>query len=511
MKTKLHRSWQLLDIRHKITIFTDTVLLIIILACILCAWIVRVYVVDFYKIMESNSRNGKLIQTLENEQNAFEEYIRRPSVEKQEILNGAMDEAQESVQGLILDYVRLGERIYAKTCSIQNSYEVYQKKRDALLNLMDEDEDPEYVSKLYEVYDMQSYLLNYARILMNESVKNGNATYHREFPWMIGVPLATICVTLLLFYLVIRLANMMNASIVLPVVKLADASRKIAANEFHIDDIKVENQDEIGDMVNAFNKMKLAMSSYIQTLEEKRAALDKLHEKEVERLEMERRLETAKIKLLQSQINPHFLFNTLNVIGGMANLEDADITEKMIKALSDLFRYTLNNEQSEVPLSREVKVINDYMYLQHMRFGVRISYKITCQADAEKIMVPVFTLQPLVENAIIHGLSPKVEGGRIKIRICERDESCMIIVADNGIGMKQETLCHLRERTLQEDEVDLGIGFANVYRRIKAMYPDGEIDLFSKENKGTIIRITIPWKSVEEGAALAQERKEEGL
>lgn len=107
MKTKLHRSWQLLDIRHKITIFTDTILLIIILACILCAWIVRVYVVDFYKIMESNSRNGKLIQTLENEQNAFEEYIRRPSVEKQEILNGAMDEAQESVQGLILDYVRL--------------------------------------------------------------------------------------------------------------------------------------------------------------------------------------------------------------------------------------------------------------------------------------------------------------------------------------------------------------------------------------------------------------------
>lgn len=507
MRQKLHWSWQSLDIKYKITAFTDAVLLIIVLACILCAWIVRVFVVDIYKIMESNSRTGYLVQILENEQSAFEDYVRRPSGEKQEALVQAMNETQEAVQGLILDYVRLGERLYAKTCSIQNSYEVYQKKRDAFLGMADT--DPEYVSRLYEIYDMQSYLLDYSRTLMNESVKDGNAAYQRKFPWMVGVPIAIICITLLLFYLVIRLASMMNASIVLPVIRLADASRKIAANEFYIDDVRVENQDEIGDMVNAFNKMKQAMNSYIQTLVEKRDALDRLHEKEVERLEMERRLETAKMELLQSQINPHFLFNTLNVIGGMANLEDADITEKMIKALSDLFRYTLNNEQPEVPLSRELKVINDYMYLQHMRFGVRISYQIMCQADAEKIMVPAFTLQPLVENAIIHGLSPKVEGGRIKIRICERNESFLIIVADNGIGMNTETLLHLKEQTLKKDEADLGIGFANVYKRIKAMYPNGEVELFSKENKGTIIRITLPQRHAEGGAVQSPKTEEE--
>lgn len=237
--------------------------------------------------------------------------------------------------------------------------------------------------------------------------------------------------------------------------------------------------------------MKYATGQYIQTLEEKRIALDKLYEKEVERLEMEKRLETAKMELLQGQINPHFLFNTLNVIGGMANLEEAEITEKMIKTLSDLFRYTLKNDQPVVPLTRELKVIEDYMYLQHMRFGARISYKISCEVDAEKIMVPTFTFQPLVENAIIHGLSPKVEGGKIKIRIWERKGIRTMMVADNGIGMPEATLCKLREEISKNEGRDMGIGFANVSRRMKAMYPEAKIEIFSKEHRGTVIKIQI--------------------
>lgn len=489
MKHKPELHWRSLAIKQKLKAFTGAVLLIIVMACVLDAWVVKFSLVDFYQILEENSRNSELVRTMEEEAAAFENYVKHPDEEKKSGLDEIMDRTSEAVKNLPLNYNSMGKALYAKTWSVQNSYEVYCEKRNRLLEM--DEENPEYISTLYEVYDMQAYLQDYAQSVMIEGVEMGNATYHEKYPWMLGVPVVIIVLTLLFLYGIIKLADMMNRSIIWPVIELAEASRKIAANEFYIPDIEVETQDEIGELVHAFNKMKFATGRYIQTLEEKRIALDKLYEKEVERLEMSRRLETAKMELLQSQINPHFLFNTLNVIGGMANLEDADITEKMIKTLSDLFRYTLKNDQPVVPLSRELRVIEDYMYLQHMRFGARISYKISCEVDAEKIMVPTFTFQPLVENAIIHGLTPKVEGGRIKIHMWERHGILTMLVADNGVGMPGEILHKLREETSQSTGEDMGIGFANVYRRMKAMYPESQIEIFSKENKGTVVRIQI--------------------
>lgn len=137
------------------------------------------------------------------------------------------------------------------------------------------------------------------------------------------------------------MAALMKETIMAPIFKLVHASQKIAANDFFIRDVEVDNKDELGELVRAFNKMKYATGEYIQALEEKRKTLDLLHEEELEKLETEKRLEMTKLELLKSQINPHFLFNTLNVIGGMASLEEAETTEKMIRALSALFRYNL--------------------------------------------------------------------------------------------------------------------------------------------------------------------------
>ena len=195
--------------------------------------------------------------------------------------------------------------------------------------------------------------------------------------------------------------------------------------------------------------------------------------------------------LFRSQINPHFLFNTLNVIGGMANLEDAVITEKMIKALSSLFRYNLKTPEEEVPLAKELKVVEDYMYLQQMRFGSRIAYQVTCSVDQEKVLVPTFTFQPLVENAIIHGLSPKEEGGKIRIRIWQSEEMLYIVIGDTGVGMDEEKLRNLREE-LQKKDGKTGIGLGNIYKRIYAMYQGSSVNVYSRKNAGTVIKIRIP-------------------
>ena len=211
-------------------------------------------------------------------------------------------------------------------------------------------------------------------------------------------------------------------------------------------------------------------------LEERRKALDLYHAEEMEKLEMAGRLDAMELDLLKSQINPHFLFNTLNVIGGMANLEGAETTEAMIQSLSHLFRYNLKTPEENVSLARELKVVRDYMFIQQKRFGDRITYEIDCQTDAESVLVPTFTFQPLVENAIIHGLASKEEGGHILIRVKERQSQICIAVADNGRGMDQEALRTLRQRLKGEEAGQAGrvsIGVFNIYKRIHAMYADG--------------------------------------
>ena len=293
------------------------------------------------------------------------------------------------------------------------------------------------------------------------------------------------------------MAALMQQTMISPILKLVHASQKIAANDFFIEDVQVENEDELGELVRAFNKMKFATGEYIMALEEKRKTLDLLHEEELEKLETEKRLEMIKLELLKSQINPHFLFNTLNVIGGMASLEDAETTEKMIHALSALFRYNLKNQETEVPLEQELKIAEDYMYLQQMRFGERISYRKDCSVDPGKVIVPAFTFQPLVENAIIHGLSKKEEGGTIRVHVFRQGELLCITIGDDGLGMEEEALAHLREE-LEKEEGKTGIGLGNVYRRIRAMYQDGDVQIYSRKNTGTVIRIQIRYKEMGE-------------
>ena len=363
MRKKIEQAWNSQTIRHKILLFTGGVLLIIVLSCILDAWIVRFSMVDFHRILEMNAQNGELVRVIERENAAFEAYVKNADEEKQETLKQAMEATRETVEQYSVEDRMLGVRIYAQIWSIRNIYEVYQESRDAVL-AMDSD-DPRYIESLYEVYDMQSYLFDYAQTLLIESAEAGNAVYRETYPLVLWVTALVILLILLSFFAVLWLSQTMYRSIVYPVIALAEASRKIAANEFFIEDVQVENQDELGELVAAFNKMKYATARYIQTQEENRIALGKLHEKELEQMELERRLENARMEVLINQINPHFLFNTLNVIGGMANLEEAEITEKMIKALSDIFRYNLKNDEQRVSLAREIKVTQDYMYLQH--------------------------------------------------------------------------------------------------------------------------------------------------
>lgn len=211
------------------------------------------------------------------------------------------------------------------------------------------------------------------------------------------------------------------------------------------------------------------------------ASLDQklLHEKhlslmqeEAARMQLERDLKSMELKALQSQVNPHFLFNTLNTIVRLAMLEGAEQTMKVSYALSHLLRYILRRIDQPVTLEDEVAHINEYLVIQEFRYGERLKSSINISEGARHFRLPLMTLQPIVENALIHGLESKVEGGTVKITAQEIDQGYQIVIEDDGVGMSPERLKEITELPAKRtgNSHTTGIGLGNVVARLQQFF-----------------------------------------
>jgi two-component system LytT family sensor kinase len=201
----------------------------------------------------------------------------------------------------------------------------------------------------------------------------------------------------------------------------------------------------------------------------------------------------ARMDALTSQINPHFLFNTLNTVSSLIRF-DPDMARGVVLKLSNILRRLLRKHETFVPLREELDFIDDYLGIEVIRFG-RDKLQIFKEIDAETLdtFVPSMLLQPIVENAIKHGLAPRLAGGQIHLRTMHRDGRLTIEIEDNGMGMSQERL---------QEVYGGGIGISNVHERLRLLYGDQfEMQIQSREGEGTQIRIDIPELSVVEQAA----------
>lgn len=486
----LRNIWLTISIKKKIGIFAAMVILIMALSATFSICIMNFSLGGFNTILNDNSRCHDFQEALDLEIESFADYIRdaTPDTRDQYVLSCVRTE--RCLRSLPFDYTRIGTERYARTWSILNGYETYQAYRDELAETQVRESD--FVERLYRVYKMQEYLQTYARRLVQVTLKEGNDSYQEKVPVFYNMPYLILAISAVLMGFVMFLTKILSNALVSPAVLLAQCARKIAKNDFTGEDPSVENRDEMGELVRAFNKMKRSTKGYIDTLKENHRMSELLHREEIERVEMEKQLSGARLELLKSQINPHFLFNTLNMIACMAKLEEAVTTERMISSMSSLFRYNLKTSEQIVTLARELKVVQDYMYIQQMRFGSRILYSCDLKVDAEQAMIPAFTLQPVVENAMVHGLSKKEQGGRVHVRIWEQGKRLVISVADTGLGMSEERLAEVTEAMKERRTSRIGIGLGNIYKRIHMMYKQGEFRIASIEGRGTVIQMFIP-------------------
>ena len=486
----LRNIWLTISIKKKIGIFAAMVILIMALSATFSICIMNFSLGGFNTILNDNSRCHDFQEALDLEIESFADYIRdaTPDTRDQYVLSCVRTE--RCLRSLPFDYARIGTERYARTWSILNGYETYQAYRDELAETQVRESD--FVERLYRVYKMQEYLQTYARRLVQVTLKEGNDSYQEKVPVFYNMPYLILAISAVFMGFVMFLTKILSNALVSPAVLLAQCARKIAKNDFTGEDPSVENRDEMGELVRAFNKMKRSTKGYIDTLKENHRMSELLHREEIERVEMEKQLSGARLELLKSQINPHFLFNTLNMIACMAKLEEAVTTERMISSMSSLFRYNLKTSEQIVTLARELKVVQDYMYIQQMRFGSRILYSCDLKVDAEQAMIPAFTLQPVVENAMVHGLSKKEQGGRVHVRIWEQGKRLVISVADTGLGMSEERLAEVTEAMKERRTSRIGIGLGNIYKRIHMIYKQGEFRIASIEGRGTVIQMFIP-------------------
>lgn len=428
---------------------------------------------SFGSILEQNAGSLAFWSAMEEERLAFARYVGTALPEERERFEQSRMETRRRLEELPVDYRETGSERYARTWSIRNMYENYETELEVLEET--DREDPEYVNRLYRIYRVQNYLKDKAGQLEQMTMEDGSERYEKHRFLFSVLPAASILWGITALWMVKRLNGSVRRNIVEPVVMLAGQADRIRKNDFSGPELTAEGEDEISRLIRSFNKMKQATRGYIEGLKEKN--------------ETERQLEAVRLQLLKNQINPHFLFNTLNMIAGTAQIEDAAATEKMIQALSRLFRYNLKSTASVMPLERELKVVQDYMYLQQMRFGKRVQYETGCDPETMEILVPSFMLQPLVENAVKHGISARSKGGRIVVRTWKQGQRLWISVADTGEGIDEDKLEKIKRALKEGDGSGVGIGLGNIARRLKAMYEDGEVRIESRKGCATVVQL----------------------
>lgn len=203
----------------------------------------------------------------------------------------------------------------------------------------------------------------------------------------------------------------------------------------------------------------------------------------------------ARLEALQAQIRPHFLFNVLNTIIAFSRT-DPDRTRDLLIDLAGFFRRSLQHHGPTIPLREEVEYVNTYLSLERARFGERLSYRIRVDPKALDVPVPILTLQPLVENAVVHGLSPREQPGAVSITARIVGGQLAIYISDNGVGIPKAQQYEIFE---MGRGTGMGLGLSNVAERMMGLYgPRYHLRLRSKEGTGTTVRVTIPLKKEEQ-------------
>ena len=427
-------------------------------------------------ITTANSINGFIKPAIDTEMwNIVAGKMEFDEGQQYEIIAEANQQIEVLMENSYSDKSRIKLEVIRRTLATLNSYvdkmgeQIKQgskvaENEEVLENIRGVSEVVEETVQDYMLFEVQQAEQNY---LENQTRFNRwILIYFILLPCLIGFSFAA--------------AWVISASIYIPIKKLQDLTTTITKNDLQAL-VSRENVDEITELGLSFNIMTRKIRELLDA---------KVRETE--------NLKKAELKALQAQINPHFLYNTLDTIVWMAEANKTDQVIKIVRAFSSFFRIALSRGKDWIPIRQEIEHVRSYLYIQKIRYRDILDYEIDVDESILDGTILKLTLQPIVENALYHGIKNKKNGGVIRI-LARRDNHNQVLleIQDDGIGCTPYKLSKIREKLSEEsDEItgqDEGFGLANVNKRIKLYYgSEYGLSIESQYQEGTRVTVRIP-------------------
>ena len=347
---------------------------------------------------------------------------------------------------------------------------------------------------------LYDYITTYINSLNNEQFKY-NSEYYSElssaFRLFESISIGIMFVVIIGNVIIII---KMVGTIINPLKLLSKRAGEVANGNFDIELLEIQSEDEIGVVTSAFNQMVISIRQYIERIRHSMEVERAMKEKE---LMMEAHLKDAQLKYLQAQINPHFLFNTLNAGAQLAMLEGADRTYDYVQNMAEFFRYNVKKGDETVTIKEEIELVDNYMYILNVRFSGDIHYEKTVDEALLHVEMPSMILQPIVENSVNHGIREMAGEGRISLSVYRMEDTACISVRDNGIGMSEKTIEKVMSGSYREEGMPAdsnGIGMDNVIARLKLFTESEEVMtiISGGKDQGTEVTLYLPIRRREE-------------
>ncbi len=480
MKSKL-RSLKNLSLQGKISsIYILTNVLVFVVNILLILGINRMSN-EMEMVYRDNLQLNELAQALDEVQNSMTNYLNVKTSDALEdyyrseqaylnLVNGLSDE----VTGVSYDRMKR---------NIKHMSEQYLEIVDQTIEAKRGRNVEKYRIRYENATQLYDYINTYIYSLNNEQFKSNTENYNELAQIFRMFESISIGVMFVVIIFNVCIIIKMVGTLISPLKALSKSADEVANGNFDIDLLEVKSEDEIGVVTKAFNQMVISIRLYIKRIRHSMDVERALKEKE---LMMEAHLKDAQLKYLQAQINPHFLFNTLNAGAQLAMLEGADRTYQYVQNMAEFFRYNVKKGDEIVTIREEIELVDNYIYILNVRFSGDIHYEKKVDKSLLQIQMPSMILQPIVENCVNHGIREMAGEGRISLSVYRLDDLACISIRDNGVGMSQETIEKVISGTYREEELAAGsngIGMDNVIGRLK-LFTESE-DVMSIISEGT--------------------------
>lgn len=435
-------------------------------------------------VYNNNIQLNNLSNTLERMQSALYQYLNTKSTDQLESFYSYEQDYNNMIQQLNHQTMDNDNKLMEK--NIYNMSLTYLERADSTIeakrgrNVSKYNDDYGEAKKLYDYIQSCINSLNTSVFLESS---NNYSLLRTSLTYLTGISMFLLLAALMIAFAWILV---MTRNITKPLIQLADVANEIARGNMEVDFPIVETGDEITTVAKACNKMIDSIRVYIQKTKENYERESKLIENE---LIMKNELKEAQLKYLQAQINPHFLFNSLNAGAQLAMMEGAEKACLFIENMADFFRYNVRKIDKDTTLREELKLVDNYVYILNVRFSGDIHYRKKIDERLLDTLMPSMIIQPLIENAVNHGIRELDTEGYIELTVYNNNENVCITVADNGVGIEPE----IAEKILRGESAhsnsgrdSAGIGMDNVINRLRRYYNmEHVMDIRRRESGGT--------------------------